>query len=275
MVARARVCKGGPSEAPYLNASGDPFTCPSRLRQECVTSAPQGRTLEGVFERFTERARQVVVLAQDEARGLRHNYIGTEHLLLGLLREDEGVARRVLESLGISLDEARAQVVRIVGEGEAPPAHQIPFTPRAKKVLELSLREAIRLRHDYIGTEHILLGLVHENEGVAVRILLDFGVDDKRVREAVFELVSPGTRPRAGLRRRPRAATFRTQPHPQWEYRIERRGALDHEAEGLLAALGAEGWELTAVVPAAEGGLQLVLKRRCDRPAFGAVDVEA
>src|SRR5438552_1345501 len=136
------------------------------------------RRVEGsVFERFTERARQVVVLAQDEARALKHNYIGTEHILLGLLREEEGLAARVLESLDITVEEVRAQVARIVGQGDAVTTGQIPFTPRAKKVLELALREALSLGHDYIGTEHILLGLVRENEGVAARILLDFDAD--------------------------------------------------------------------------------------------------
>src|SRR5438270_10834218 len=123
-----------------------------------------------MFERFTERARQVVVLAQEEARTLKHNYIGTEHILLGLLREEEGLAARVLESLDITVERVRAQVVRIVGSGEEVTSGQIPFTPRAKKVLELALREALSLGHNYIGTEHILLGLVRENEGVAARI---------------------------------------------------------------------------------------------------------
>ena len=120
-----------------------------------------------MFERFTERARQVVVLAQDEARALKHNYIGTEHILLGLLREEEGLAARVLESLDITVEEVRAQVARIVGQGDEVTTGQIPFTPRAKKVLELALREALSLGHNYIGTEHILLGLVRENDDLA------------------------------------------------------------------------------------------------------------
>ena len=135
-----------------------------------------------MFERFTERARQVVVLAQDEARALKHNYIGTEHILLGLLREEEGLAARVLESLDITVEEVRAQVARIVGQGDEVTTGQIPFTPRAKKVLELALREALSLGHNYIGTEHILLGLVRENEGVAARILLDFDADSEKIR---------------------------------------------------------------------------------------------
>jgi hypothetical protein len=143
-----------------------------------------------VFERFTERARQVVVYAQEEARVLRHSYIGTEHILLGLLREQEGLAARVLESLGVTFDRTRGQVVRIVGSGEEVSAGQIPFTPRAKKVLELALREALSLGHDYIGTEHILLALVRENEGVAARIMLDFDVDSEKVRHAVVRMLS-------------------------------------------------------------------------------------
>jgi ATP-dependent Clp protease ATP-binding subunit ClpA len=148
-----------------------------------------------VFERFTERARQVVVLAQDEARALKHNYIGTEHILLGLLREEEGLAARVLESLDITVEEVRAQVARIVGQGDEVTTGQIPFTPRAKKVLELALREALSLGHNYIGTEHILLGLVRENEGVASRILLDFDADDVAVRKATIDMLPEGAPP--------------------------------------------------------------------------------
>ena len=144
-----------------------------------------------MFERFTERARQVVVLAQDEARALKHNYIGTEHILLGLLREEEGLAARVLDSLEITVEEVRAQVARIVGQGDEVTTGQIPFTPRAKKVLELALREALSLGHNYIGTEHILLGLVRENEGVAARILLDFDADAEKIRNEIIRTLSP------------------------------------------------------------------------------------
>ncbi|MBK5110062.1 MAG: ATP-dependent Clp protease ATP-binding subunit [Thermoleophilia bacterium] len=157
-----------------------------------------------MFERFTERARQVVVLAQEEARTLKHNYIGTEHILLGLLREEEGLAARVLESLDITVERVRAQVVRIVGSGEEVTSGQIPFTPRAKKVLELALREALSLGHNYIGTEHILLGLVRENEGVAARILLDFDADSDKIRNEVIRMLSgpggrrPGQNPSSG-----------------------------------------------------------------------------
>ena len=152
-----------------------------------------------MFERFTERARQVVVLAQDEARALKHNYIGTEHILLGLLREEEGLAARVLESLDITVEEVRAQVARIVGQGDEVTTGQIPFTPRAKKVLELALREALSLGHNYIGTEHILLGLVRENEGVAARILLDFDADAEKIRNEIIRMLSgPGRRAQGG-----------------------------------------------------------------------------
>src|SRR6201982_811977 len=148
-----------------------------------------------MFERFTERARQVVVLAQEEARTLKHNYIGTEHILLGLLREEEGLAARVLESLDITVERVRSQVVRIVGSGEEVTAGQIPFTPRAKKVLQLALREALSLGNNYIGPEPILLGLVRENEGVAARILLDFDADSEKIRNEVIRMLSgPGGR---------------------------------------------------------------------------------
>jgi ATP-dependent Clp protease ATP-binding subunit ClpC len=170
-----------------------------------------------VFERFTERARHVVVLAQEEARALRHNYIGTEHILLGLLREEEGMAARVLESLEFTVEPVRDQVVRIVGSGEEVTTGQIPFTPRTKKVLELALREALNLGHNYIGTEHILLGLIAEplrtrsdsgfrtlrdldsdrveGEGVAVRVLRDCDVDAERIRNEVIRMLdSPEAR---------------------------------------------------------------------------------
>jgi ATP-dependent Clp protease ATP-binding subunit ClpA len=139
-----------------------------------------------MFERFTERARQVVVLAQEEARGLQHSYIGTEHILLGLLREDRGLAARALESLGVTLERAREQLLRIVAVGGEPSASQIPFTMRAKKVLERALRESLSLQHSYIGTEHILLGLLRQNEGVAVRVLRDCDVDLADLRDELI-----------------------------------------------------------------------------------------
>ncbi|WP_332643871.1 ATP-dependent Clp protease ATP-binding subunit [Aeromicrobium sp.] len=143
-----------------------------------------------MFERFTDRARRVVVLAQEEARMLSHNYIGTEHILLGLIHEGEGVAAKALESLDISLEAVRGQVEDIIGQGQQAPSGHIPFTPRAKKVLELSLREALQLGHNYIGTEHILLGLIREGEGVAAQVLVKLGADLNRVRQQVIQLVS-------------------------------------------------------------------------------------
>jgi predicted enzyme related to lactoylglutathione lyase len=151
-----------------------------------------------MFERFTERARQVVVLAQDEARGLGHEYIGTEHLLLGMLREEEGVAAHVLAALGADIHEARAAVGAIVGRGGEVRVGQVPFTPRAKKVLELALKEALSLGHNSIGTEHILLGLVRENEGIGARVLLGMGIEATDVRDFVVRMLSgrePALRP--------------------------------------------------------------------------------
>jgi ATP-dependent Clp protease ATP-binding subunit ClpC len=220
-----------------------------------------------VFERFTERARKVVVLAQEEARSFKHDYIGTEHLLAGLLLAEEGLAARVLATLGITVDAVREQVARIVGEGDEASHGQIPFTPRAKKVLELSLREALAVGHNYIGTEHILLGLVRENDGVAARILLELGADTARVREAVLEAIGPldvvragdpgGGRPRRWRRPRPTVAV-----QPRWQYRVERPEAID---EQQLNELGAAGWELVSA-GRTSGGLELIFKRRGSPP---------
>ena len=142
-----------------------------------------------MFERFTARARRVVVLAQEEARMLNHHYIGTEHILLGLIHEGEGQAAKALESLGISLEAVRQQVEETVGQGQQAPSGHIPYTARAKKVLELSLGEALQLGHNYIGTEHILLGLLREGEGVAAQVLVELGADLNRVREQVIQLL--------------------------------------------------------------------------------------
>ncbi|HEX9260211.1 MAG TPA: Clp protease N-terminal domain-containing protein, partial [Acidimicrobiales bacterium] len=160
-----------------------------------------------MFERFTDRARRVVVLAQEEARLLNHNYIGTEHILLGLIHEGEGVAAKALESLGISLEAVRSQVEEIIGQGGSSPSGHIPFTPRAKKVLELSLREALQLGHNYIGTEHILLGLIREGEGVAAQVLVKLGADLSRVRQQVIQLLSGYQGPQAGGKEPPGAAS--------------------------------------------------------------------
>jgi ATP-dependent Clp protease ATP-binding subunit ClpC len=143
-----------------------------------------------MFERFTDRARRVVVLAQEEAKGLNHNYIGTEHILLGLIKEGDGIAAKALAELDISIDNVREQVQDMIGQGQQAPTGHIPFTPRAKKVLELSLREALQLGHNYIGTEHILLGLIREGEGVAAQVLVKLGADLTRVRQTVIQLLS-------------------------------------------------------------------------------------
>jgi ATP-dependent Clp protease ATP-binding subunit ClpA len=142
-----------------------------------------------MFERFTDRARRVVVLAEEEARMLHHNYIGTEHILLGLIGEGEGVAAKALESLGISLDVVRQQIEEIIGPGQQAPPESIPFTPRAKKVFELSLRESLQLGHQYVGTEHILLALIREGDGVAAQVLVKLGADLNRVRQQVGQLL--------------------------------------------------------------------------------------
>ncbi len=226
-----------------------------------------------VFERFTDRARRVVVFAQEEARSLRHNYIGTEHILLGLLREEEGVGPRALESVDIHLDAVRTRVAEIVGEGQVAPAAHIPFTPRAKKVLELSLREALQLGHNYIGTEHILLGLIREGEGVAAQVLGLLGADLENVRGAVMELLEgpvgtdPGTasyeepegpRLRRGFRTRPRTRTRGADgPHcPSCHVLLEGSTALkrvkaagdDEEREVVVAYCGSCGRALGTVV---------------------------
>jgi hypothetical protein len=143
-----------------------------------------------MFERFTDRARRVVVLAQEEARLLNHDYIGTEHILLGLVHEQQGVAARALTELGVSLEAVRAEVRQTIGQGKSPPAGHIPFTSRAKKVLELSLREALQLGHNYIGTEHILLGLLREGQGIGAQVLVKLGADQERVRQQVVQVLS-------------------------------------------------------------------------------------
>jgi ATP-dependent Clp protease ATP-binding subunit ClpA len=148
-----------------------------------------------MFERFTEQARQVIVLAQEEARLLNHNYIGTEHLLLGLLREEEGLPARVLESLGVTVERVRAEVVAVVGSGAEVTSGQIPFTPRAKKVLELALREGVDLGHNYLGTEHVLLGLLAVKEGVAARVLVSLDADPARVRPLLIEALGDAPYP--------------------------------------------------------------------------------
>jgi ATP-dependent Clp protease ATP-binding subunit ClpC len=190
-----------------------------------------------MFERFTDRARRVVVLAQEEARMLNHNYIGTEHILLGLIHEGEGVAAKALESLGISLEAVRQQVEEIIGQGQQAPSGHIPFTPRAKKVLELSLREALQLGHEYIGTEHILLGLIREGEGVAAQVLTNLGADMDRTRQQVINLLH-GLQGEAGDRPSLRLGGFSARRleevvSQQVEQIVSRLDAID----GRLAAI--------------------------------------
>jgi ATP-dependent Clp protease ATP-binding subunit ClpC len=167
-----------------------------------------------VFERFTERARRVVVFAQDESRALGHAYIGTEHILLGLLREQDGLAAHVLESLDLTTEEVRAQVVSIVGEGDAAPTGQIPFTSHAQEALEFSLREALALGHDWIGTEHVLLGLVRATDGVGARILLDFGADADTIRNEVIRMMSGTGRHVSGAEPLMHGSRFAGAPEP-------------------------------------------------------------
>ena len=184
-----------------------------------------------MFERFTDRARRVVVLAQEEARLLDHNYIGTEHLLLGLISEEEGVAAKALESLGVSLEAARRQVRDVIGQGQVAPTGHIPFTPRAKKVLELSFREALQLGHNYIGTEHLLLGLIGEGEGVAAEVLRDLGVDLRSARRAVLRQLgtrSGSTAPEAI------AVEVRLRPMREDEWDVWRTRAIQLYAEDLI-----------------------------------------
>ena len=183
-----------------------------------------------MFERFTDRARRVVVLAQDEARGLKHNYIGTEHLLLGLISEGEGVAAKALETMGIKGEAVRASVIEIIGEGEKPVEGHIPFTPRAKRVFELSLREALQLGHNYIGTEHLLLGLLKEGEGVAAQVLTKQGADLAQVRQTVIQMLGRSRAlelrdPRA-VRPQPDAGRAREQAGPR--HRPPRRDGARH-----------------------------------------------
>jgi len=202
-----------------------------------------------VFERFTERARQVVVIAQSEARALKHNYIGTEHLLLGLLREEEGIAARVLMSFDVTVEEVRAQVARIIGQGDEVVGGRIPFTPRSKKILELSLREALAVGHNYIGTEHILLGLMREGEGVAVRILLDFGASPAAVRDEVLRLLT-SSRGEVGA-----------PPPLNWEYTVRTLEGPTETWPEQLTAWRREGWEVLTVVEE-QGAHRALLERR-------------
>jgi hypothetical protein len=204
-----------------------------------------------MFERFTDRARRVVVLAQEEARHLDHNYIGTEHILLGLIHEREGVAARALTALDISLEAVRAQVEEIIGRGDQAPTGHIPFTPRAKKVLELSLREALGLSHNYIGTEHILLGLIREGEGVAAQVLAKLGGSLDRVRQQVIQLLAD-------------ASQLQAEQVAGMPTRITQQQAMAMVAGGPGAYQEQEPPELVRVVPLAREvlrgfGIRMVL----------------
>ena len=184
-----------------------------------------------MFQRFTDQARRAVVLAEEEARMLDHNWIGTEHLLLGLIREGDGVAAKALESLGISLQAVRHEVEEIIGRGEQVPSEVIPFTPRSKKVLELSLRESVQLRNNYIGTEHILLGLMREGDGVAPQVLVKLGVDLNRVRQQVIQLLHgyQGKEPKSA-RRWPQEGTPATEMQAHLDVIEARLAAVEQRA---------------------------------------------
>ena len=202
-----------------------------------------------MFERFTDRARRVVVLSQEEARLLNHNYIGTEHLLLGLIHEGQGVAAKALESLGIRLEALRSQVEEAIGRGQRAPSGHLSFTPRAKKVLELSLRESQQLGHDYIGTEHLLLGLVREGEGVAAQVLVKLGADLSRARAQVIQLLS-------GSAGGPEEA-LGTRPVPEDLHEVEDQ--LAQVREQKEAAIGAQDFDRAAALRDAEKQLLMRL----------------
>ncbi len=246
-----------------------------------------------MFERFTDRARRVLVLAQEEARLLNHSFIGTEHILLGLIHEGEGVAAKALESLGISLEAVREKVEETIGPAGSAPTGSPPFTPRAKKVLELSLREALQLGHNYIGTEHMLLGLVREGEGVAAQVLVSLGADLSRVRHEVLQLLSARTGREGGLivptggvagpqRRRPGLSVLPV--GKQWSAQVVRKGLRPDDYAGgyteLAELVGAFGFDLDDMDPAeitlssvetSEGpGYMIVVTHRVDDEVSGA-----
>jgi ATP-dependent Clp protease ATP-binding subunit ClpA len=221
-----------------------------------------------MFERFTDRARRVVVLAQEEARLLNHNYIGTEHLLLGLIREGEGVAAMALESLGISPEAARAQVEEIIGQGQRAPTGHIPITPRAKKVFELSLREALQLGHNYIGTEHLLLGLIREGEGVAAQVLVKLGADRSRVRQQVIQLLTGYVR---GMEAGARTQLVRMTVPEDIRQAKERLAQVRREKE---EAIDRQDFERAAALRDAEKQLLTSLAKR-EQEWTAGVDLEA
>jgi ATP-dependent Clp protease ATP-binding subunit ClpA len=221
-----------------------------------------------MFERFTDRARRVVVLAQEEARLLNHDYVGTEHLLLGLAHEGQGVAAKALELLGIRLEAVRAQVEEVIGQGQRAPSGHVPFTPRAKKVLELSLREAQQLRHNYIGTEHLLLGLVREGHGVAAQVLVKLGADLSRVRQQVIQLLSGSA---GGAEA---AAEMRPVPMPVPEELREVGEQLAEVRRQKEAAIEAQDFDRAAALRDAEEELLAGLAER-EREWTAGVDLAA
>jgi ATP-dependent Clp protease ATP-binding subunit ClpA len=221
-----------------------------------------------MFERFTDRARRVIVLAQEEARLLNHDYIGTEHLLLGLAHEGQGVAAKALELLGIRLAALRSQVEEVIGRGQRAPSGHIPFTPRAKKVLELSLRESQQLGHNYIGTEHVLLGLVREGEGVAAQVLVKLGADLPRVRQQVLQLLSGSAGgPEAAAGMRPVAMTVPEELREAGEQLAEVRRQKE-------AAIAAQDFDRAAALRDAEEELLAGLAER-EREWTAGVDLAA
>jgi hypothetical protein len=257
------------------------------VRAESDRSA--ARETQAVFERFTDRARRVLVLAQEEARLLNHSFIGTEHLLLGLIAEGEGLAAKALESLEISLEAVRREVEEIIGQAGSVPTGSPPFTPRAKKVLELALREALQLGHNYIGTEHILLGLVREGQGVAAQVLIRLGADLVKVRQAVIEQLGgyqgrdPQSHPGMRVRRTGRLPFQLVTIGDVVTVEVVRRGRgpeVFAEAHGRLANLVAElGVELDAgrldvssVDTDGGPGLRLFLRQELHASAPGAED---
>jgi ATP-dependent Clp protease ATP-binding subunit ClpA len=218
-----------------------------------------------MFERFTDRARRVVVLAQEEARMLNHNYIGTEHILLGLIHEGEGVAAKALESLNISLEAVRQQVEEIIGQGQAAPTGHIPFTPRAKKVLELSLREALRLGHKYIGTEHILLGLIREGEGVGAMILENLGSSMARVRQTVMQRLAG----RVAYPVEMPTETARPPDEPQYPFDEPEKIVLSlllqgETTKGIAELLGASEARVSEIIRAIVVSLRKILQENED-----------
>jgi len=238
-----------------------------RQQRESELSEP-APDATGMFERFTEHARQVVLLAQEEARGLKHNHVGTEHILIGLLREDGGPAALVLASLDITIEGARAGVIGLVPPGEDLVSGQIPFTPRTKKVLELALREALSLGHIYIGTEHILLALAREGAGIANRVLLDFEVDSEKIRNEVIRMISgPGGRARGSRPRAPSGTDRSDQDATSTNKKDDPppKPLSDQELEGMIEQLTAREQEVSYERRVLRGKIDILRADLADR----------